>query len=138
MRLMICLMIVSTLGLLGCGGGDPPRTDFPQQDIETQNAIGMKSDIDGLMSALKSEGVNALRTDLLGLVESFEESGEEPTGPHAETYKSIQSGLKELQSQVDSGASPADLQAKIEELQALAAKLPGDDAASGGATGGGS
>ena len=124
MRWTTLLMLIAMMATMGCGGGEPDRDDFEQIDVEIQNAIGMKMDLQGLETTLKSEGVPGLKGELEGLVESFEESGEEPEGPHAETYKKIQTSLKELQGMANSGAARAELEKKITELQALGNKLP--------------
>ena len=133
-RLLFLLICLPVAAFAGCGdGGGDPTVQAPPEPPEQQFAAGVKSEVYELNTALKEEGAEGVDVD--GLVESLEEYEDEAVGEHEATYKSLLEGAQALQKLVNDSGSAADIQKKIDELIALADKLPGDVSAEGGESG---
>lgn len=124
MRQLVIMVTVSLgIGMLavGCGSGsEEKRTDFEVLSPEIQFATDIRDDLEDLQNA---EGGIA-NMDVEVFLENMEDFEEQEVGENLETYRSILAGARELKALKDKSATAAELKKKLDELVALADKLP--------------
>ena len=125
--LTVLVICVAAGWLIGCNGAAEERTDMPQESLELQQAKDTRATVEELQDALQGEGVAGLKGSIGDVMEGLEEGYDEPSGPHKATITSINNGVKELSTLLAGSPSQADVQKKMDELVALAKKLPGGE-----------
>ena len=111
----------------GCGSRGQPsgRPDIDAiPEIERRGAA-TKADIYEFRAKVRKRGVAAAKQDLPDLLASLEGYERLKLGEHKETYKQIVEKLKALQGQLAGSPSKEAVVKAVDEIGALADKLPG-------------
>ena len=128
-RPVILLRIVATclvpallvgVGLSGCN--PPPGGD--ESGDPAAYALDIKTQVTEELSRAKANPA-AAADSVAVLIENLEGYQDQPVGQHGETYAALLAGCKELKEMCDQSAGAAEIGAKIDEVLALAGKLPG-------------
>ena len=118
--------------LAGCNGAGDTESQLkpPPRQAPEANYVGL---VEGLVDAYTGEGIDNLKSEAESALEGWEE-GDDPalSGPNGETCKQILQGVKDLQTLLGGSPSDADVKKKLDELKALAVKLPGGAEAAAG------
>lgn len=124
-RVFAAMATLAALALAGCGGGGPAeRSDVQLGNDEQLYAAGLRSEVSYLADSYRQEGLGGLKGALEASMENLEamEANVEVAGQYRETCEKIIEGIRSLN--VTAQSSPGQVQAKLDELQQLAEKLP--------------
>jgi hypothetical protein len=117
---------VLACGSIGCGSGGPPaREDVLAIPAEEHYGGGVKSTLYELCAKMEKRGVKGAQDALPQVLENMQGYENQALGDHAETYRQIDNKLAELDNSLKSSPSVATIKQAVEELRALADKLPG-------------
>jgi hypothetical protein len=122
-RITVCF---AALVLSGCGGKEPAKvTDVDLGAPDVQYFRGVVQMVQQVRESA-AEGVPGLASSIDGVVEGLEpmEANLPEEGEHRETCQKIFQGVRDLQTMAKASAPPAEVKAKLDELQQLAAQLP--------------
>lgn len=130
MRLKRFVLPFACCLLIGCGGGGPgtgasgsPGAVASAPEVNYAQAI--RGSIRQVEDGLKEGGLPVAKGNTESLLEALEGyESNSAAAPHKATYDQIVNTAKELKGMFDSSASKADIEKKINELTALADKLP--------------
>jgi len=119
------LPLLAAILLAGCGRGQKSaRPDIDAiPEVELRSAATKRA-IYEFRAKVKKRGVAAAKQDLPDLLSSFEGYEKHNLGEHKETYKQIVEKLNAMQAGLGSATKESVTKA-VDELGALAAKLPG-------------
>ena len=120
--LATCLVpaLLVGVGLLGCN--PPPGGD--ESGDPAAYALDIKTQVTRQLTRAKANPAT-LADSATVLIENLEGYEGQPVGEHKETYAALLAGCKELKEMCDQSAGAAKIGAKIDEILALAGKLPG-------------
>jgi len=114
------------MALVGCGSGR--RSGRPDIDaipeIELRGAA-TKNALYEFKAKVQKRGLNAAKQDLPDLLENIQAHEKLKLGAHNATYKELAEKLAALQGELGSSPSKDALLKKIDEICAVAEKLPG-------------
>ena len=127
-RILSCfvgLLLIST-ALVGCSS----RQRSGRPDIDATPEIELRGSADKAQiyefrAKVKKHGVAAAKANLPDLLASLENYEKLKLGEHKETYKQIVEKLKALQSELAGSPTKESVNKAVDELGALADKLPG-------------
>lgn len=122
MRQLVIMVTVSLgIGMLAVGcGSEEKRTDFEVLSPEIQFATDIRDDLEDLQDT--EGGIANMNMEVF--LENMEEFEEQEVGENLEIYRSIHAGAQELKALKDKSATVAELKEKLDDLVALADKLP--------------
>jgi hypothetical protein len=131
--LATCLVpaLLVGVGLLGCN--PPPGGD--ESGDPAAYALDIKTQVTEELSRAKANPA-AAADSVAVLIENLEGYQDRPVGEHGETYAALLGGCQELKEMCDQSAGAAKIGVKIDEILALAGKLPGQVTAEEGEEGG--
>jgi hypothetical protein len=120
------LCVLSILLVLGCGSGQKSgRPDIDAiPEIELRGAA-TKASLYEFRAKVKKRGVAAAKQDLPDLLSTLEGYERLKLGEHKETYKQIVEKLKALESELAGSPTKESVTKAVDEIGALADKLPG-------------
>jgi hypothetical protein len=120
------LMILLTLGGWGCGSGGPPaREDVLAIPDEEHYGGVVKGRLYELSAKIEKRGVKGAQEALPEMLENMQGYEKQALGDHGDTYRQIDTKLKELDTSLKGSPTPEAMKQAVEELRALANKLPG-------------
>jgi hypothetical protein len=122
MRQGLCAVLLGGVALAGCGKTEPYKYEAETERPETAYANSVYTRLLDMKRANAAEGPQ--NVDTIGYLEGIEGHKDAAVGEHGPTYEEIHAGVRELQSAIQSGASRADVAAKIDALIAKAENLP--------------
>lgn len=123
---MLGLAIVLSLGAVGCGSGGPPaRKDVLAIPAEEHYGSSTKRMIYELCAKIEKHGVKGAQQSLPETIENMQSYEKQALGDHADTYRQIDTKLKELDTLLKGSPTDAAMKQAAEELRGLASKLPG-------------
>ena len=112
--------LLVSLGFLGCTAGGEDQTEDP-----AAYALDVKTQVTQMLNSARRNPTNAAFNvgALVGILDDYES---QPTGDHEQIYADLLAGCRELKQMYEQSAGGGEINAKIDELLALAGKLPGD------------
>lgn len=119
-------VVLTSLCAWGCGSGAPPaREDILAIPAEDHFGGSTKGMLYELCAKIEKHGVKGAQQALPEMIENMQGYEKQAIGTHGETYQQIDNKLAELDNLVKGSPSNAALKQEVEELRALANKLPG-------------
>jgi len=121
------LYLLLAVLMLGCGGGRqrsgrPDIDEIPE--IELRGAA-TKTQIYEFRALVRKRGVSGAKQDLSDLLESIQAHEKLKLGEHNATYKEIAEKLTALQTELAGSPSKTAVEKAVDEIVAVAEKLPG-------------
>jgi len=113
------LVLIVVCQSLGCGNS---KTEEQTEPVSLQNAIALRQSVEEDLLGEGAEG--PLKQRVTNFSENIEGYDEDEMGEYADTFKEIRSKFAELKKLVDSNGSQAEIKKVMDELKALAEKLP--------------
>ena len=124
-RLPVAILLIA-LSALGCGSGGPPaREDVLAIPAEEHYGRTVKDMVYVLCAKMERRGVKGAQEALPEVLENFQGYENRALGSHGDTYRQIDTKLKELDASLKGSPTDAAMKQVVEELRALADKLPG-------------
>ncbi len=114
------LALVLGLCAVGCGS----KTDMTLSSPETY-CTAIKAAVYECCATVRTRGAKTAPSDVADAIERLEGYDEKHLGEHFGTYQKIYEKLTSLKKQLASSPSNADLKQAVDEIIALADKLPG-------------
>lgn len=110
------------IGLAGCGSGSSREYTDTSKDPEKYAASIKQLVYNQISSAARSKEPD---DDLDAIIQELSDQKGRPLGSYKEVYDQILTNATELKKELEGKSKPSNLRAKLDEIKALADKLPG-------------
>ena len=123
-RIMLACLLLALLSTLGCSRARGEKVQDDSRDPAAY-ACDVKTQVVELLGSAKRDPASA-KTSLSLLVNFLDDYRSAPVGKHKQVYAELLNRSRELKQMYEQSAAPANVNAKIDEIVALAERLPGE------------